>query len=356
MIRPSCGELESSIVHRVWSTHNRTPYAVASTWGRTKDGVHEWIVAVRASFDIGLGGQVTLADEQPEPLLVAEYHGEEGASSLRYETDLVSPKPTTDILVNGTAYAPRGRPATEFPVSLRVDGLEKVLRVRGDRVYSRSAGAIEPSAAAPVTEVPIRYERAFGGFDNADPNPMNQKMDPRNPIGCGIAADPRRLIDKPVHNFEYANRPPAESGPAGFGAIASYWSPRRELSGTYDAAWEESRKPLLAVDWDPASLLCSPTDQRPQQPLRGGERVQLSNLTRDGFLQFDLPKIYPIFTTYFSTVSGRRLEEHRARLATAILEPDRARLALVWTTALLVHGDEDYLDETVVREKTYISW
>jgi hypothetical protein len=340
----------------VWSIHNRTPYGVASTWGRTKEGIHEWLVAVRATFDIGPGGRLTLAEDQPEPLLLPEYRGEAGTSSLQYEAEIVSPKPTTDVLVNGTAYAPGGRPTRRFPVSLRVDGIEKVLQVWGTRVYENHAGTIEPSAPAAVTEVPIEYERAFGGFDTADPDPARQRMDARNPVGLGTAVDSRRLVDTPVHHFEYPGRDPAKSGPAGFGPIASYWSPRRELQGTYDQAWLEGRMPLLPLDWDPASLLCSPADQRPPQHLRGGERIELQNLTRDGLVQMVLPKIYPVFTTFFSTVSGRRLEEHRARLGTVLLEPDRARLAMVWNTALLVRGDEDYLDETVVREKTYLAW
>jgi hypothetical protein len=295
-----------------------------------------------------------LADEQPEPLLAAEYNGEDGISSLRYEADLAAPKPTTDVIVNGSAYAPGGRGAKEFGVAIRIDGIQKALRVWGDRVWCRGPGGVFPSAPVAVTEVPIVYERAYGGYDNKDPDPRRQKIDLRNPVGRGVAADDRLLVDQPVHNFEYPDRDPAKGGPAGFGAIASYWSPRLELQGTYDKAWEEARKPLLPVDWNPKSLLCSPEDQRPHQHLRGGERVLLANLTRDGSLQFDLPKIYPVFTTYFSTAGGRRAEEHRARLATVIIEPDHPRVTMAWLTALLVHRDEDYLDETVVREKAYI--
>ena len=83
--------------------------------------------------------------------------------------------------------------------------------------------------------------------------------------------------------------------------------------------------------------------------------MHLYNLTPQGFLQFDLPKIYPVFTTHFSTVGGRRLEEHRGRLVTVILEPDRPGVVMVWTTTILVHGEIDYLEETVVREKAYLS-
>src|SRR5215510_7453997 len=104
----------------MWAITNRTPYKVGSAWGRSKDGVHEWIVAVKGTFDIKPGGNLKLADEQLEPLLLPEYNGEAGVSSLRYDADLVAPKPTTDIVLNGTAYAPKGRSSTDFMVSLRV--------------------------------------------------------------------------------------------------------------------------------------------------------------------------------------------------------------------------------------------
>ena len=99
----------------MWAITNRTPYKVGKTWGRDKDGVHEWIVAVKGTFDIKPDGTLALADKQLDPLLLPEYNGEAGASSLRYDADLVSPKPTTDVVLNGTAYAPKGRASTDFP-------------------------------------------------------------------------------------------------------------------------------------------------------------------------------------------------------------------------------------------------
>ena len=92
---------------RMWAVTNHTPYKVGRAWGRDKDGVHEWIVAVKGTFDIKPDGSLKLADEQLEPLLLPEYNGEAGVSSLRYDADLVAPKPTTDVVLNGTAYAPR---------------------------------------------------------------------------------------------------------------------------------------------------------------------------------------------------------------------------------------------------------
>lgn len=328
----------------MWAVENHTPYAVGRTWGRNKDGVHEWIVAVKGTFNIRPDGKLTLADEQPEPLLVPEYHGEPFASSLRYEADLVGPKPATDVILNGTAYAPRGRPATEFPISLRVGDVHKELRVLGNRRWER--GGYVRSEVEPVTNVPIVYERAYGGFDQSSPDPRKQRLDTRNPVGCGMVAKDGELLP----NFEYPGRRLGSAGPAGFGAIDCFWTPRRELQGTFDAAWKESRFPLLPADWDPRSLLCSPADQRPDDRLRGGEPVVLENLTPEGKLTFTLPRASLRFITHIDN----KLEEHRGELATIIIEPDRARVLMVWQTTLLVRNNGDYLERTIVRERVLL--
>jgi hypothetical protein len=247
----------------MWSITNHTPFKAGKTWGRDKEGVHEWIVAVKGTYDILPDGSVKLSDEQLDPLLAPEYNGEDGLSSLRYEADLVAPKPTTDVLINGTAYAPKARPSTDFIVEARIGRIKKAIRVKGNRVWYEGLFGPAASSAQPITELPIIYERAYGGYDQTDPDPKKQRMDPRNPVGCGVVARSSHREGQALPNFEYPKGSLEKSGPAGFGAIDSFWSPRRELSGTYDKAWEQSRRPLLPEDWDPHSLLCSPVDQRP---------------------------------------------------------------------------------------------
>jgi hypothetical protein len=330
----------------MWSVSNHTPYAANSTWGRDKDGVHEWIVAVRGTFDIKRDGTLALADEQPEPLLLPEYNGEDGVSSLRYDADLVGPKPTTDVVLNGTAYAPKDQPATEFRVALRLGRMQKVIKVVGSRTWKQGVLGCARSAMEPVTKVPIVYERAYGGFDRSDPDSRRQRLDARNPVGCGLETQ----AGNPLPNFEYPSGNLDQTGPAGFGALASYWSPRQELAGTYDDAWQKSRCPLLPADWDPRSLLCSPADQRPESHLRGGEVVELENLTQDGKLCFVLPKVHLRFRTRID----KRSEEHQSRLATVIIEPDHPRVIIVWQTSLSVRTDGDYLEETMVTEKRHL--
>jgi hypothetical protein len=333
----------------MWAITNRTPYAVERNWRRNKDGVHEWLVAVRGTFDIKPRGRLELADEQPEPLLAPEYNGEPGLSSLRYDADLFGAKPSTDVLLNGTAYAPKGRPSTEFLVSLRLGWLHKSIKVVGQRKWERGVLGNGPSSIEPVTQVPIVYERAYGGFDQADGDPKNQRMDSRNPVGCGLLAKE----GQPLPNFEDPHGRLEKAGPAGFGVLDCYWSPRRELHGTYDDAWQQSRFPLVPDDWDPRSLLCSPADQRPATYLEGGEPVELINLTPDGTMRFALPKVRLTFRTFFSTVFGPRAHDHEGRLATVIIEPDEPRVIMVWQSSLVCRANAEYLDRTIVREKLF---
>ena len=243
----------------MWAVRNYTAYAAQKSWGRDKDGVHEWIVVLKGTYDINPNGTLRLADKQLEPLLLPEYNGEDGVSSLRYEADLVSPKPTTDVLINGTAYAPKGQPSSGFLVSVRIGRIHKELKVVGNRRWKAGLFGLHPSKVEPIIKVPIIYERAFGGFDHSDPDPKRQQMDTRNPVGCGLVRREGELLP----NFEYPDQSLKKGGPAGFGAIANYWSPRRELQGTYDEAWQKSRFPLLPADWDPRSLLCSPLGPAP---------------------------------------------------------------------------------------------
>ncbi|WP_426753612.1 DUF2169 family type VI secretion system accessory protein [Myxococcus sp. Y35] len=331
----------------MWALKNRTAYAAERNWIRDKDGVHWWLVAVKATFDIAPGGRLQLADEQPPPVLMPEYFGAPGQSSLRYDSDLLAVKPSTEVLLDACAHAPRGKPAETVPVSLRLGTLHKVLLVYGPRIYSRGILGVGTGRPQPFTTSPIRYESAFGGYDQTDTDSSNHRFDERNPVGRGFVTRHAHLAGKPAHTIEYPKGDPAIRGPAGFGPIDATWMPRRKLAGTYDARWERTKKPLLPDDYDPAFALSAPGDQRFDRALAGGERVELVNLTPEGFLRFELPRISLGFTTHV----GRRSEEYGARLTTVLVEPEVRRLSLVWQGALSVPAPEaDYLDETEIVE------
>ncbi|QSQ11889.1 DUF2169 family type VI secretion system accessory protein [Myxococcus landrumensis] len=331
----------------MWGLKNRTTYAAERNWTRDKDGVHWWLVAVKATFNIATQGVLTLADEQPPPVLAPEYFGEPGRSSLRYDSDLLVAKPGTDVLVAAHAHAPRGKTAPIVPVSLRIEQVHKELLVYGERIYDRGMLGASATSPRPFTTRPIRYEFAFGGSDLTDSDPQKHRIDERNPIGRGFVRRSSHVIGKQAHAIEYPRGVPAEMGPAGFGPIDASWMPRRKLAGTYDARWVQSKKPLLPDDFDPAFAMSAPTDQRTSKPLAGGERVQLLNMTPDSTLRFELPRILLGFTTRI----GTRRVPHSSRLVTVLIEPEEKRLSLVWQSTLRVSApDADYLDETEIVE------
>jgi hypothetical protein len=329
----------------MWALDNRTPYAADRNWIRDKDGAHHWLVAVKATFDVGRDGKLKLADEQPPPALEPQYRGEPGKSSLRVDSDLLEAKPGTDVVLDASAHAPKGRPATSVPVALRIAELEKILVVHGIRAYYKGPFGLTASGARPFTTQPIQYEWAYGGADLDNPDPRKQRIDLRNPIGRGFAAAGGRIENEIAHAIEYPKGDAAGAGPAGFGPIDRAWSPRFELAGTYDARWEKNKKPLLPDDYDERYAFSAPVDQRFGRPLRGGEQVALVNLTPEGALTFDLPRIALSFTTQ---VAGRR-EEHGATLTTVFMVPDEKRIHLVWQSTLRVRAREiDYVDATTI--------
>jgi len=334
---------------------NTTPYAAERTIVMDKVGEKSWVVAVKATYRVTVDGTTELSEAQTPIFYSAEHIGEPGKSSIRYEADLIPTKPSTDVIINGHAYAPGGTRADTVDVSIHVGPLTKTLRVFGDRQwYAAVSGRLRPSSPASFERMPLIYERAFGGWDRTNPDPAKQRLYSQNPIGSGFTTNEKQLEGQALPNVEYPehlisawNDRPA---PAGFGAIASYWSPRLESGGTYDDAWMENKFPLLPDDFDSRFHLCAPSDQQVAGHLRGGDIVALKNLTESGSLQFVLPKVHLAFSTWF----GKQKQEHRASLQTVIIEPDVPQVILVWQTSLACHHQLDDLDETIIREKEFI--
>lgn len=326
----------------MWAINNQTGFAAGRAFARDADGAEIWIVAVRATFSFDAQGRVAVADEQQEVCLVPTYFGAPGASSLRYDMDVVRTKPGTDVLVHAHAHAPNSKPAAHVDVGWTVGALTKQLRVFGDRAWERRISGLAPGEPIPFVSLPIRHERAWGG-----PLPGSEGVDPFNPIGVGRDAAP----GKPVPNCELVDNPirgPRHHGyPAGFGPIPHHWQPRVALAGTHDEAWKRERHPLVPKDFQDAYLRCAPADQQVDGFLSGGEEVTLRNLTEEGLVRFRLPHVSLGFTT---RIDGGTVHHPRA-LHTVILEPEERRFILVWQTALPCHDTLYTLEETTIFEK-----
>ena len=335
----------------MWLLQNDTPFAAERTWVRDENGAEIWIVAVKASFVIGSDGEQALAAEQSEVSRIPKFRGSPENSSLLYESDLIHKKGRTDVVVDGCAFSPNGRPAEKVGVRLKVANIDKFLRVYGNRTIEPTITGVKTSRPEPFIQMAITYERSFGGTDQKDDDPRRHRWEPRNPVGVGFATEGGHVIGTLAPNIEDPHWPYQscrQGKPVGFGPIARHWMPRVKLAGTYDTHWEETRKPLLPSDFDARFYQCAPEDQQTDGFLTGGESVELYNLTPDGYLSFLLPRVTLAMTTRFydGTVA-----EHRGALHTVLLQPSIRSFQMVWHSQLPCHHKVNKLKVTQIALK-----
>ena len=249
---------------------NRTPFPTLLFTSRNVEQRPFHVFVLRGTFDIVANGALTPRPKQQPLSFQDTYVGEPGASSPYADSDIAPFKPRSDVLVHAVAHAPSGLPAPSWLARIQVGRLDKTLRVTGPRAWEKDeAGAWQLSEPEPCTEVPIRYENAFGGVWKTQWESAACK---ENPLGRGYVSDsgepespwPAPQIespDDPIAGFDRAYRP------EGLGPMGRPWAPRHAKSGTMDAAWQAERCPALPLV--PASL----DTFRPPSPLRAANAL-----------------------------------------------------------------------------------
>jgi hypothetical protein len=191
--------------------------------------------------------------KQPAVNVAGEWYGDPATSSLKLEPQIAFMKPATDVVLLGHAY-PSKPGGSEGQVGIRVGPVQKVARVWGDRMLVGRVGPrITPAAA--FEKIPLVYERSFGGWDRRHAEVDRHRCEGQESRRGGIPRPSVRCRRRgTTPNFEDPNRPFSGYGdappPAGFGFIQASWQPRVSYAGTYDEAWEKTRKPLLPADFD----------------------------------------------------------------------------------------------------------
>lgn len=333
----------------MWALENNTPFASERAWVRDQDGAELWVVAIKGSFDFTTNGQVTLADQQHPVTLVPEYTDDD-KTELLYDTDLPPYKKSTDVILNGTSYAPSGREERQWTANLRLASIDKTLRINGERTWLN--GSL--TDAKPVRSQPLSYRFAFGGINLSAHEQQAQFYAP-NPIGQGYATERFSLNNTVAHHIDSLASPVQNwndrPAPAAFSALPSHWQARSQFAGTYDQAWKAQRQPLLPEDFDPYFFQCAPPDQQVPGFLKGGEWVELTHLTPVKTLCFRLPKAsFHLRTSFFNGYQ----QTHRAQLHTVIIEPDKHRIMMVWHSYLRCHHRVNQLKGTRIQVKERI--
>lgn len=314
---------------------NATKMQAAYTQGVDKHGRESLVVVVKATFRISLNGsEATLAEEQ-KPLIMADtFTGDPGFSAPIYEADFSPIKPRCDILLVGSAHAPNGEPVTKLPVGLKVGGFMKTFNVLGDRTWESNGLIVSPGRPKPFLQMPITYDRAYGGVDNFHFDPNQHSAFMQNPIGKGYRQHLIEIEGKPAPNTEETENPVTSPKgnyrPMSFGVIGRNWLPRYPFAGTYDQNWTDNIFPFLPADFDNQYFQATPPDQQTAY-LVGGEDVALGNLAPQGTIRFKLPKIdMPI--VFFYKKGGKF--ETQGVIDTLVIEPDAGVFTLCWRASL----------------------
>jgi len=337
--------------------------------GQTPEGEYILAVLVKRTYDIVPDGYCKLAADDRLLLAGDVFWDDPMNSSVRFEADFVPFKPGTDVVLNGTVYAPGGGTVTSCLATLRVADRVKTIMAIGDRTARYAdGGAPVFTDPEPFTMMELRYERAYGGTDVYS-DPKVPYPYPRNPLGRGFVVrnTPKSVEGLPLPNLEYPNALvtpdtlclgdfaawESRAAPAGFGWIPKTWLPRAALAGIMPADRAVERELRQAY----AKLL--PSDQRAPYlehgirdmdfrffngasgglafpHLTGGELVTTENLSPRGALAFRLPPYGP----RIGLDIGDGVREPNVVLQTVMIRMDDQQVDLVWRGALPYAGPE----------------
>jgi hypothetical protein len=334
---------------------NLTRFVARWGMGLEPSGRELVVVVVKATFTIPKPGKQPEMAEKPMALVDADvFSGEAGRSSTLYESDFAPRKPRCDILLNGTAYAPSGRPATVVPVAMRVGRMTKAFNVVGRRFWIKPVTTCIPSHAEPFVKQPISYDVAFGGRDVSHPDPSKHRWYESNFAGTGFhtnldaKAVDGHLLPSTERPDDPIKHPTGNYQPMAFGAVGRAWQPRAKLAGTYDQKWLDGHYPFLAPDFDERYYQAAPADQQ-YDYLVGGEEVALLNLTPEGRTHFVLPTVrMPV--TFYPADGG---EEGVCSVCdTLLIEPDAGRFTMTWRASRRLKRSVFELSEAVVGQGT----
>jgi len=285
-------------------------------------------------------------------------------SSLKRAGDVLLFKPTTDVLVTGTAHAPGGKPVPSWEASVEVRRGATTLaasraRVLGPRRWRHTSNEWSLTDPEPTAAVPIRYELAYGGayaveytLPKSDDHPeggteVQWIVHRPNPSGTGFfdarTLDPAEEYVAPQWEAvtDPIGKPSEDRAVAGFGPVARWWSSRLPFAGTYDDAWLDNQRedrrrgaPIdYAADFDPRFFQCASPELITPEYLRGDEEIVLSGLVR-GFPSLTLALPGVKVEGWALDRAGRRASPRMPVLDTVHVDLDSMTVSVCWRVTL----------------------
>jgi hypothetical protein len=330
---------------------NETPleHLVFDKMGRGREYFD--VLLLKGTFKLAHRASAGFADERQPIVLGDELYDPDNSerSAIRQAGEVVLTKPTTDVMVTGHARAPGGEPATDWQTMVEVIGHELEVscgaHVFGPGVFRHVLGeGWMLDGPAPVTEVPIRYDLAFGGAYK--PRSYEDEPEPGwvvwedNPSGVGFLdfedMDEDLTYPAPQWLPDESWLGKRNAPLAGYGPIPRPWSPRLKYAGTYDEEWLKKAKkaidrgmsPDYARDFDTRFFQCAHPGLIMPRYLVGNELFRLTGLMPgEEPFEFQLPCI-----SVAATLSDARGTEEVQPLPldTVTIDTDSGTVSICW--------------------------
>ena len=315
-------------------TYNQTRFVYQHTMGMDPAGREYLSLVVRGTFDFpDEPGAVPQPSKEQRPLVMAdEQTGEPGFSATLWETDFAFRKPHAEVIAQGVAFAPDGKPAERVRVGIKVGDWLKQFDVLGYREWRNAGVAIVPTQPVPFTRAPFGYDTAFGGPDRLDPDDPQPSVYLANPVGRGFAT-PRnqdRINGLALPNTQAVGQeirsPYEEYTPMALGPVGRGWPERIKYGGTYDDNWTDNIFPFLPPDFDDRYYQSTLPDLWIASPQTGTE-VMIANMTHKGLERFRLPET----TLPLTIFRGRdKCFEESVTADTLIFDCEARVFSMVW--------------------------
>ena len=267
---------------RMWELANFTPFPAVAGFERDAAGHSAYLVSIATSFRVDGQGRVVFDPAQLPPRQSAEFLGGDPQALLLHAPEHGLTYPGVDVILAGDAGLAPGE--ARRAIALRVGAMQRnaalLAPMRRDR---RGRAELIRDQGAAAQPVPLDWRSGWGGPDRAD-----------NPLGLGAQGQPDEALPRlvrPDQVFAPGDSPDGLT-PVSFSALPPSWPARARLAGTFDAAWQRDKAPLLPDDHDPRFGQAVQPEQVHPGPLAGGEPVTLSGMQTpagDTDWRFQLP-------------------------------------------------------------------
>lgn len=293
---------------------NETPFPAQLHAADLGGDVRHAVLIWKVTYALLPGGAVGYADDpmpitgDPLPTPYGMFHG-----------DIFFRKVGADLCVLGRLY--RSSPVTQAVVRVRCGAFEHAMRVTGDRVWlPRVDGGLTASAPVPFTEMPLSYERAFGGVARSQ---GVAAAHPDNPDGRGYSIERDDAEGKALPNLEAADGPFVTAwddapAPVGWGPYPMSWGLRAREAVRVDPerVGVEGVSPSLFNNAHPALVL---------PEILPGDPVELTGVY-DAPIGFALPRV----AAAASVRVGAKVFDAPTRIDAVHVWLDVARLVVTW--------------------------